>query len=423
MGARNVQAFSAPGHAGADTGGLLAPPGRKIRTAQGELACDRPAPVFGSLSPSQFLERHWQRSPAVISGALPRFRSPISPDELAGLACEEDVESRLVEGTVATSFRLEHGPFDEDRFERLPKRDWTLLVQDVDKHVPEVAALLAPLSFLPDWRVDDIMISFAAPGGSVGPHTDEYDVFLLQAQGRRRWQLSTSFDPALRTDCDLKVLQRFEPERELIAEPGDILYLPPNVAHFGVALDEALTFSIGFRAPDQRELIGGLLRELSERPRPSRRFGDPGRTGVTKPSEIAAPDLAALRALVRSGLELSDAELDQFLGRYITRNKPNLELAGESTRPRDVLGRLKRGDTLIRRQGSRWAEISRGDELWVFAEGHEQVLDERQRGWLDPLIAGKPRGAADFGADPRIGAWLAAWLEHGALEWQSDNDD
>jgi 50S ribosomal protein L16 3-hydroxylase len=379
--------------------------------------------VFGSLSPSQFLERHWQRSPAVFPGALPGFRSPISPDELAGLACEDDVESRLVEGNVAASFRLEHGPFDEDRFERLPKTDWTLLVQDVDKHVPEVAALLAPLAFLPDWRVDDIMISFAAPGGSVGPHTDEYDVFLLQAQGRRRWQLSTVFDPALRADCDLKVLQRFEPERELIAEPGDILYLPPNVAHFGVALDEAMTFSIGFRAPDQRELCGALLRELSERPRPGRRFGDPGRAGVTNPREIGAADLAALRALVRSGLELSDAELDQFLGRYITRNKPNLELAGKSTRPRSVLGRLKRGDMLVRRQGSRWAEISRGDELWVFAEGHEQTLDERQRSWLGPLLAGKPVGAEGFGADPRIGAWLAAWLEHGALEWQSDNDD
>jgi 50S ribosomal protein L16 3-hydroxylase len=379
--------------------------------------------VFGSLSPSQFLERHWQRSPAVFAGAMPRFRSPISPDELAGLACEEDVESRLVEGSVETRFRLEHGPFEEGRFDSLGKRDWTLLVQDVDKHVPEVAALLAPFAFLPDWRVDDIMISFAAPGGSVGPHTDEYDVFLLQAKGRRRWQLSTAFDPTLRSDCDLKVLERFVPERELIAEPGDILYLPPNVAHFGVALDEALTFSIGFRAPDQRELIGALLRDLSERPRASRRFSDAGRAGVTKRAEIAAPDLVVLRELVRSGLALSDTELDQFLGRYITRNKPNLELPGEVTRPSDVLARLKRGDVLSRRQGSRWAEISRGDELWVFAEGHEQQLDEAQRRWLGPLLAGAAVGAESLGADPRIGVWLATWLEHGALEWQDDNDD
>lgn len=379
--------------------------------------------VFGSLSPSQFLARHWQRSPAVFAGALPGFRSPITPDELAGLACEEEVESRLVEGHVGGRFLLEHGPFDEARFERLPRKNWTLLVQDVDKHVPDVAALLEPFAFLPDWRVDDIMVSFAAPGGSVGPHTDEYDVFLLQVQGRRRWQLSERFEPALRTDCDLKVLERFEPERELIAEPGDILYLPPNVAHFGVALDEAMTFSIGFRAPDQRELVGALLRELVERPRPSRRFGDPGRAGVARRAEIAAEDLATLRELVRGGLALSDAELDQFLGRYITRNKPNLELVGAATLARDVERRLKRGDSLVRRPGSRWAEVSRGDELWVFAEGHEQLLDQRQRPWLEPLLAGEAAGANGFGDDPRIAGWLAAWLEHGALEWQSDDDD
>jgi 50S ribosomal protein L16 3-hydroxylase len=378
--------------------------------------------VFGSLSPSQFLERHWQRSPALLTAALPGFRLPISPDELAGLACEEEVESRLVEGDVGSRFRLEHGPFDEARFERLPARDWTLLVQDVDKHVPEVAALLEPFDFLPDWRVDDIMVSFAAPGGSVGPHTDEYDVFLLQAKGRRRWQLSERFEPTLRSDCDLKVLQRFEPERELIAEPGDILYLPPNVAHFGVALDEAMTFSIGFRAPDQRELAGALLRELSERPRGGRRFSDPGRAPAARRAEIAAPDLAALRDLVRSGLALSDAELDLFLGRYITRNKPNLELAGKATHAREVRRRLERGDALVRRHGSRWAEIAHGHELWVLAEGHEQLLDGEQRRWLERLSAGEALGAESFGNDPRIAGWLATWLEHGAVEWQGDDD-
>ena len=379
--------------------------------------------MFGSLTPGQFLERHWQRSPAVFAAALPGFRSPISADELAGLACEEEVESRLVMGHVGDRFRVEHGPFEEARFERLPERDWTLLVQDVDKHVPEIATLLEPFGFLPDWRVDDIMVSFAAPGGSVGPHTDEYDVFLLQAQGRRRWQLSERFEPGLRADCDLKVLERFEPEREIIAEPGDILYLPPNVAHFGVALDEAMTFSVGFRAPDQRELVGALLRELVERPRPSRRFGDAGRASVARRAEIAAPDLAALRELVRGGLQLSDAEIDHFIGRYITRNKPNLELRAKAPRPREIERRLARGDALVRRPGSRWAEVTRGDELWVFAEGHEQCFEPAQRAWLEPLIAGAPVDARMLGDDPRRGAWLAAWLEHGALEWQDDDND
>ncbi len=379
--------------------------------------------VFGSLSPSEFLERHWQREPVLLKAALPGFRSPISPDELAGLACEEEVESRLVLGQVGTRFKLEHGPFEEERFERLPQRDWTLLVQDVDKHVPEVARLLESFRCLPDWRVDDIMVSFAAPGGSVGPHTDQYDVFLLQVQGRRRWQLSERFSPALRSDCDLRVLAQLTPERELIAEPGDILYLPPNVAHFGVALDEAMTFSIGFRAPDQLELSSALARELGDETRASLRFADPGRRPAVDSTELAAADRERLRDLVRRGLTLSDAELDVFLGRYLTRGKANLEAAGEATAAGEVRERLARGERLERRHGSRWAWFERDGALWVFAEGRESRLQEHQRAWLTPLLAHEPVGAAAVGADDTAHDLMARWLEHGALEWQSDTDD
>lgn len=379
--------------------------------------------MFGSLSPGEFLERHWQREPVLLKAALPGFRSPISPDELAGLACEQEVESRLVLGHVGTRFELEHGPFEEERFARLPQRDWTLLVQDVDKHVPEVARLLESFRALPDWRVDDIMVSFAAPGGSVGPHTDQYDVFLLQAQGRRRWQLNERFSPALRGDCDLKVLAEFVPERELIAEPGDILYLPPNVAHFGVALDEAMTFSIGFRAPDQLELSSALARELGDETRTSLRFSDPGRRLVRDPTELALADLERLRELVRRGLTLSDAELDVFLGRYLTRNKANLEAPGDVTAAREVRERLARGELLQRRHGSRWAWFQRDDALWVFAEGQESRLRERQRAWLTPLLANEPVGSATLGADETAPDLIARWLERGALEWQSDTDD
>jgi 50S ribosomal protein L16 3-hydroxylase len=379
--------------------------------------------VFGSLSRGQFLERHWQRRFVAFPGAMPGFVPPISPDELAGLACEEEVESRLVQGNVGGRFQMEHGPFEESRFERLPERDWTLLVQDVDKHVPEVAALLEPFRFLPDWRIDDIMVSFAAPGGSVGPHTDQYDVFLLQARGRRRWQLSERFDPALRADCDLKVLQRFEPEHELIAEPGDILYLPPNVAHFGLALDEAMTFSIGFRAPDQRELVSALLRDAGERIPSGAPFTDPGRTETQAPTAIEPADLAALRDLVRRSLVFSDAELDAFLGRYLTQNKPRLSIMAGATSPRQVKKRLARGDLLVRRHGSRWAQIDRGDELWVFAEGQQCRLRARERSWLEPLLAAQPLGEAGLKPDDATLACLATWLEHGAIEWQDEDDD
>jgi 50S ribosomal protein L16 3-hydroxylase len=379
--------------------------------------------VFGSLSRSQFLERHWQRRFVAFAGAMPGFVPPISPDELAGLACEEEVESRLVLGHVGSRFRLEHGPFEESRFEDLPKRDWTLLVQDVDKHVPAMAALLEPFRFLPDWRIDDIMVSFAAPGGSVGPHTDQYDVFLLQAQGRRRWQLSERFSPALRADCDLKVLQQFEPEHELIAEPGDILYLPPNVAHFGVALDEAMTFSIGFRAPDQRELLSALLRDAGQRALAGTPFSDPGRAATPDPTAIEPTDLAALRDLVRGSLRFEDAELDAFLGRYLTQNKPRLSVMAEATSPREVKQRLASGDVLVRRHGSRWAKIDRGDELWVFAEGQQCRLTASDRRWLEPLFTAQPLSNAGFKLEDAALGCLALWLEHGAIEWQDDDND
>lgn len=354
---------------------------------------------------------------------MPGFRSPITPDELAGLACEEEVEARLVIGDVATRFRLEHGPFEEDRFERLARREWTLLVQDVDKHVPDVARLLEPFRFLPDWRIDDIMVSFAAPGGSVGPHTDQYDVFLLQAQGRRRWQLSERFSPELRADCDIKVLQRFAPEREFVAEPGDILYLPPNVAHFGLALDEAMTFSIGFRAPDQRELSAALARELWTDARLGERFTDAGRAIASDPTELAPDDLARLRALLRRGLSPSDADLDAFIGRYLTRSKHNLELPGEPTSPDEVRQRLERGERLVRRAGARFTWFARDGELWVFAEGHQQRLHPDQQSWLEPLLAHAPLGAEELGASDAPLPALAAWLERGALEWVSDDGD
>jgi 50S ribosomal protein L16 3-hydroxylase len=378
--------------------------------------------VFGAVTREHFLERHWQRAPLMFRAAMPHFRSPISPDELAGLACEDDVESRLVQGHVGTRFRLEHGPFEAARFERLPKRDWTLLVQDVDKLVPTLAQLIEPFRFIPDWRIDDIMVSFAAPGGSVGPHTDQYDVFLLQAHGRRRWQLSRSFDAELRPDSDLKVLARFTPEEELIAEPGDILYLPPNVAHFGVALDEAMTFSIGFRAPDQRELMLGLAEELIDRAAAGERFSDPGRAPAQDPAELMAGDLQRLRQMIRGGLALSDAELDAFIGRYLTRSKPNLEAEGEACSVEEVRARLGRGETLARRPGSRLLHSLRGSEVWLFAEGHQHRLDPSCFRWLEPLLRGLPIDQAAVNDAPGVLPWLATFLERGAIEWQGDDD-
>ncbi|MET0410085.1 MAG: cupin domain-containing protein, partial [Polyangiaceae bacterium] len=227
------------------------------------------------LSPRRFLQRYWQKEPLLLRGAVSSSFG-LSGDVLAGLACEDDVESRLVLGSVEQGFRLEHGPFEAKRFRRLPRREWTLLVQDVDQHLPRVAALFEGVSFIPDWRVDDVMVSYAVPGGSVGPHVDAYDVFLVQLQGERRWQLSAQQDLELRSDAELKLLARFTPEVEHVLGPGDVLYLPPGLAHYGLAQSECLTASVGFRAPSQDELLADFLQEVATGAS-LERYGDPDR--------------------------------------------------------------------------------------------------------------------------------------------------
>ncbi|HKJ96105.1 MAG TPA: cupin domain-containing protein, partial [Gammaproteobacteria bacterium] len=192
---------------------------------------------FGELTPAGFLQRYWQKRPLVVRGALPQLAGIIDPEELAGLACEPDVASRIVRGDGEHEpFTLEHGPFSEQQFRALPERDWTVLVQDVEKHLPEMAGILAPFRFLPDWRIDDLMISYAAPGGSAGPHVDQYDVFLVQASGERHWAVQEAADAICPVkDSPLRLVANFAPTSEWLLEAGDLLYLPPGIPHHGVA--------------------------------------------------------------------------------------------------------------------------------------------------------------------------------------------
>lgn len=205
---------------------------------------DTPLQLLGGLTAREFLRDYWQRNPLLIRQAIPDFETPLSPDELAGLALEEEVESRIIAPGEQGPWQLRQGPFKEEDFSTLPEREWTLLVQAVDQFVPEVAELVEPFKFLPSWRIDDVMISYAAPGGGVGPHYDNYDVFLLQGYGRRRWKIGqrcTSESP-LQDNPDIKILAEFEQTDEWVLEPGDMLYLPPQLAHDGIAEDECMTF-------------------------------------------------------------------------------------------------------------------------------------------------------------------------------------
>jgi len=215
---------------------------------------------FGKISEQEFLADYWQKKPLLIKQALPNFISPIAPDELAGLSLEEEFESRLITGsTTNQQWSLTQGPFSETTFETLPEKEWTLLVQGVDRQLDEIHDLIQHFDFIPRWRFDDVMISYAAQGGSVGPHFDYYDVFLLQGSGQRRWALSSQFctlDNYLE-GVPLRIMDKFVPEQTLIAEPGDVLYVPPKIAHHGVSMsDDCTTLSFGYRSYSNQEMFG-----------------------------------------------------------------------------------------------------------------------------------------------------------------------
>lgn len=332
------------------------------------------ASFFGVMSVERFLAEYWQKKPLFIKGAFPAFESPLDPDELAGLSCEPFVESRLVIENGATPWELRHGPFADDTFHALPKEKWTLLVQGVDAWVPEVAALVEPFRFVPNWRIDDVMISFAAVGGGVGPHYDNYDVFLLQGRGRRRWEIGGLCDAAtpLRPHPDLRILQTFDATEGWDCEPGDLLYLPPRLAHDGVALDSAcMTISVGFRAPGVADMINDYSLTVSDRIPDEDRYADPDLAPQDNPGEITPAAVARVRELILSRLDDTDS-LGAWFGKYVTEPKREdiLDPPDEPVGADGVRRSLAEGADLRRNEGSRFAfQERRGGGLRLFVDG------------------------------------------------------
>ena len=225
-----------------------------------------PLTHLGNISIDTFLAEYWQKKPLLVRQAIPAFISPISADELAGLSLDEDVVARLVvEDPTANEWQVEHGPINEERYGELPETHWTLLVQHADALDPQVNDVLQAFRFIPNWRLDDIMISYAPDKGGVGPHFDYYDVFLLQAGGRRRWRIGQACDSQspLVPNQPMKILQEFETQEDYVLEPGDMLYIPAKLAHWGEAVGESITYSIGFRAPEPCRCIGGYCTRIS----------------------------------------------------------------------------------------------------------------------------------------------------------------
>ena len=284
---------------------------------------DNPITLLGGLKPSDFLRDYWQKKPLLIRGAIPSFTGLVTPNELAGLACEEDVQARIIQ-QKKDSWKVMHGPFDDAYFAKLPKQNWTLLVQSVNHFVPEAADLLAKFNFIPHARLDDLMVSYAPKGGGVGAHIDSYDVFLLQGSGQRNWKISEQKDLSLVKDAPLKILQNFKAEQEWTLEAGDILYLPPQIAHWGISeSDDCMTYSIGFRAPKTHELQHEFLSYLQDNLHTEGLYEDADLQLQNHPAEISADMIGKVSESLQK-ITWDNTIVADFLGKYLTEPKPDV---------------------------------------------------------------------------------------------------
>ncbi len=375
---------------------------------------------FANFDADEFLREYWQQKPLLIRNPWPQWANPLDPDELAGLACEPHVESRLITQDI-DAYELEHGPLPLDRFGNLGKAPWTLLVQAVDHHVPAVSDLLEPFRFIPNWRVDDVMVSYAVTGGGVGAHFDQYDVFLVQGQGKRRWQLGGMCDDKTELlDHDgLRLLADFQAIEDWALEPGDILYVPPRLAHKGVALtDDCMTYSIGFRAPSRSELIEGFTAQLLDEINDDDRYGDPGLSQQSNPGQITEASLSQLHAMATERLSDKDA-FTKWFAEYATEPK-NAEIDWRPEQlisAQEVAEALTGGCELIRNPASRFAFVhGKGGSLLLAVDGQAIECADEAKPFAEALCA-QPRIKAgpDYADLPSVRTLIEHLHNHGSI--------
>lgn len=322
---------------------------------------------------NDFLQRYWQKRPVIIKRAFCDFVDPLSPDELAGLAMEAEVDSRLVSHDNG-NWQVSHGPFAS--YDHLGDHNWSLLVQAVDHWHEPSAALMQPFRHLPDWRIDDLMISFSVPGGGVGPHLDQYDVFIIQGQGRRHWRVGDK--TPLKQHCPHPDLLQVEPFEAIIdeqMEPGDMLYIPPGFPHEGYALENVLNYSVGFRAPSSRELVSGFADYVLAQELGSQRYCDPTIEPRDDPAHILPAEVDALRAMMMALMQQPD-QFNQWFGEFISQSRHELDLAPPEPpyQAGEIYDLLNQGESLYRVGGLRVLRV--GDDS--YANGEKIVTPHRQ---------------------------------------------
>jgi 50S ribosomal protein L16 3-hydroxylase len=369
--------------------------------------------LLGGLAPHVFLTRYWQKRPLLVRGAVPGFRGAATKRELFALAASDEAESRLVVRRRGR-WSLRHGPFRSTELAAMPSRGWTLLVQGVNEFVPTADALMRRFAFIPYARLDDVMASYAVPGGGVGPHFDSYDVFLLQGFGRRRWRVSAQKDRSVDPRAPLRILSRFRAEGEWILEPGDMLYLPPGYAHDGVALDECTTWSIGFRAPRASELAREFLNFVADRIELAGMYEDPGLTPSRHPAAIDDAMVDRIAALL-GRVAWRRADVERFIGEYLSEPKARV-VFDPPARP---LSRTAFA-AAVRRHGvtldPRTLMLFRGP--WLYANGERHAIPRDARAALIALSDARALGGAaacNAAALPLLHVWYRAGYLHAAM--------
>lgn len=336
-------------------------------------------PVLGTLTQKEFLSKYWQKKPLLMKRALYPFPDLITPDEVAGLACDKRVESRLImEKGGKTPWELRRGPFKPSLFSKLPKTHWTILVNGVDRFVPSVHSFLDHFSFIPFWRIDDVMISVAYDKGNVGAHVDNFDVFLVQGAGKREWLIEDR--PALKDDfvpnLPIRLLKKFKPTHRWVLEPGDILYLPPRFPHHGIAQgDRCMTISVGFRAPTTHEIMNGLISKALAEAEDSHRYGDPD-LRAQAPGEISSDAIKKIQEIVKKQL-LSEECVGDWLGQFTTEPYDDVELQRLRKAPssKAVRSLMASARAIVRAEGVRFAYRRHDrDTISFFANGVKMEL-------------------------------------------------
>jgi 50S ribosomal protein L16 3-hydroxylase len=315
-----------------------------------------PLAHLGGLTPAEFLRDYWQKKPLLVRNAFPELAYRLSPEDLMELAQEESVEARLILEKGKTPWELRNGPFTAKTFKQLPKTHWTLLVQAVDHYLPELADYLDHFSFIPGWRIDDIMISFAPEGGSVGPHFDQYDVFLIQGIGNRHWQLGQQCNantPRVQ-DTKLRIIENLEAGFDEVLNPGDLLYVPPGLAHYGVAQNDCTTYSIGFRAPSLSHLLERVVDVALENSGSTQLYADPDLQTSTAPSALDERSLDSLRQQLLTLLDDKEA-FKHAIAPFLSEPKyDDYEPQGDELEPDDIQNALTQGAVLRRDPASRF---------------------------------------------------------------------